>query len=254
MKVGLQLYSVRDECARDFFATLKAVSEIGYDGVEFAGFYGRTAPELRDQLQKLGLEVAGSHTSFNSLVLWARERTIAFNEALGNKNIIIPALPGELSSTRDDWFQFADFLNDLSASLKPHGMKIGYHNHWAEFVPLEGERPWDILGKRTRDVILQLDVGHAARSLGSTDEAVALLDKYPGRSLSVHVKDFSKTKGYNVIPGEGDINWHEFLSSCKRNGTEWLVIEQEEYPYGGSLQTAKRAFQRLDELLKSVQR
>ncbi|WP_449463639.1 sugar phosphate isomerase/epimerase [Tardisphaera miroshnichenkoae] len=252
MKVALQLYSIRNDCSKDFFGALKAVSELGYEGVEFAGFYGKSASDVRDQLDKLDLEVAGSHTSFNSLMLWARERTLNYNDVLKNKNVIIPSVPQELNVTKEDWYSFADYLNELAGVLKGRGMRLGYHNHWAEFAPLEGERPWDILGKRTKDVILQLDVGHAARSLGSADEAVALLDKYPGRSLSVHVKDFSKTKGYNVIPGEGDINWHEFLSSCKKNGTEWLIIEQEEYPYGTPLETAKRALQSLREKLASV--
>ncbi|MDP7976272.1 MAG: sugar phosphate isomerase/epimerase [TACK group archaeon] len=252
MKVALQLYSVRNDCSKDFFGTLKAVSELGYEGVEFAGFYGKSAVEVREQLDKLGLQAAGSHTGFNSLILWAEDRTISFNEALGNKNIIIPGLPQELSATKEDWYHFADFLNQLAVKLRAKGMRIGYHNHWAEFSPLEGERPWDILGKQTKDVILQLDIGHATRSLGSAQDAVAYLDKYPGRSLSVHVKDFSKSKGYNVVPGEGDIDWEKFLSACKRNGTEWLIIEQEEYPYGSPLETARKALQNVKEKLATV--
>ncbi|MGC8601968.1 MAG: sugar phosphate isomerase/epimerase family protein [Thermoprotei archaeon] len=252
MKVALQLYSVRNDCAKDFFGTLEAVSGLGYEGVEFAGFYGRSASEVRDRLDKLGLDVAGSHTGFNALILWSLDRTISFNQTLKNKNVIIPGLPGELATTKDDWYKFAGFLNELSGKLKPLGMRIGYHNHLSEFVQIEGERPWDILGKQAKDAILQLDVGHATRSLGSADEAIAQLDKYPGRYLTVHVKDYSKVKGYNVIPGEGDINWEKFLLACKRNGTEWLIIEQEEYPYGTPLETAKKALKNLREMLASI--
>jgi len=251
--VALQLYSLREDCRKDFFGTLEKVAGMGYEGVEFAGFYGKSAGEVRDKLRELGLGVAGSHTSFDSLVLWAFDKTVEFNEVLGNKNVIIPSLPGELRGGKKEWLSFANYLNELSRKLQPHGMRVGYHNHWDEFIPVEGERPWDIIGSNTvADVVLQLDVGHAARALGSPEEAIAQLDKYPKRSLTVHVKDFSKQKGYNVIPGEGDLNWEGFLSACKRNGTEWLIIEQEEYPYPPPVETAKRALNNLREFLKSI--
>jgi len=252
LRVAIQLYSLRQDCAKDFFGTLKSVADLGYDGVEFAGFYGKTPQEVREELDKLGLGVAGSHTGFNATILWAYRKTVDFNKAIGNKNIIIPGVPGELRQGKDDWYQFASFLNELSAKLSKEGLRVGYHNHVDEFALLDGERPWDILGKNTKDVILQLDVGHAVRALGSAEEATGLIDKYPGRTLTIHVKDYSKTKGYNVIPGEGDVDWHKLFSACKRNGTEWLIIEQEEYPYQPPLETAKKALENVRQILKTV--
>jgi len=164
----------------------------------------------------------------------------------------VPGVPEELIQTKQDWYSVASFFNDLSKKLRGQGIQIGYHNHQQEFRPLEGERPWDILGKNTQDVILQLDVGHAADGLGSVKEAIAQLDKYPGRSKTVHAKEFSREKGYNVVLGEGDIDWLSFLEACKRNGTEWVILEQEQYPYNPPIESVKRGFTKLSELMQSI--
>jgi len=252
MRIGLQMYSLRRDCAKDFFGTLEKVADVGFEGVEFAGFFGKSAGEVKDKLNELGLSVAGSHTSLNSVILWAYDRTIAYNRELGNKYIIVPGVPEELIQGKQDWYSLASFLNGFSKELFQQGIQIGYHNHQQEFHAVDGERPWDILGKNTQEVVLQLDVGHAADGLSSVEEAIAQLDKYPGRSKTVHAKEFSKEKGYNVVLGEGDIDWQSFLEACKRNGTEWVILEQEQYPYNPPIESVKRGFAKLSELMKSI--
>jgi sugar phosphate isomerase/epimerase len=107
-------------------------------------------------------------------------------------------------------------------------MRTGFHNHGAEFVPVEGKRPFEILAENTaKDVILQFDVG-AAMSVGA--DPVAWIKSQPGRTVSVHVKDYSKdpAKGYRVMLGEGDAPWEEIFQAAESvGGVEVYIVEQE---------------------------
>src|SRR6266852_8632753 len=98
--IGLQLYAVRDECAKDLPGTLSAVAEMGYAGVEFAGYYGYTAQSLRAMLEERGLKCCGAHTQLNTLMGDELVRTVEFNRALGNPSLIVPILPAERRATR----------------------------------------------------------------------------------------------------------------------------------------------------------
>ncbi len=231
LPVALQLYSVREDCKRDLAGTLKAIKEIGYDGVEiYAAQYEIPAKELRKLADDHGLKVIGSHTPFRAVQPEELERTIEYNQILGNPNIIVPSLPAERRSTRQGWIDTAKFLSDLAAQLKERGLRTGYHNHAFEFQPLEGELPWDTLATHSsQEVILQLDIGNAAHGTGV--DPVPFIGKYPGRSITVHVKDHSATNDKALV-GEGDIRWDEVFRLCETvGGTEWYIVEQESYAY-----------------------
>jgi len=160
--IGLELYSVRHDLAEDVAGTLKAVAEMGYEGVEFAGSPQHSAQELRTILDDVGLVCCGWHTPFNLVQDDTLEDTIEFNRIVGNQYIIIPGLPGNLTQTRDDWRKVADFFNQLVEKLAPHDMLTGYHNHSAEFKLVDGEMPWDTLFSNTGSgVVMQLDTGNA---------------------------------------------------------------------------------------------
>ena len=110
--IALQMYSVREECERDLPGTLKAVARMGYDGVEFAGYYGRAAQELRTMLDDLGLSVAGTHIGLDTLVGDPLAKTIEFNHVLGNRYLIVPWLPDEYRDSRAAWLKTAQQFND----------------------------------------------------------------------------------------------------------------------------------------------
>jgi sugar phosphate isomerase/epimerase len=227
--LGVQLYSVRKECEKDFVATIKQVAEIGYQGVEFAGFYDYTAPDLKTILDDHGLLCCGSHTPLADLTPETIDKTIEFNTTLGNKYLIVPWLPEEKRQSVDDWKKLAEDFNALAEKVKAQNMRVGYHNHDFEFKPLDGQLPWDIFAQNTnKDVILQLDTGNC--SLGGGD-ALATLVKYPGRAVTIHLKEHSTTNP-DAILGEGDIPWKEVFAFCETEGaTEWYIIEEEKDIY-----------------------
>jgi sugar phosphate isomerase/epimerase len=227
--VALQVYSVREAAAQDLRGTLEQIAEMGYAGVEFAGYYDTPAQALREMLDELGLKVAGTHTGWRTVQPEALAETIEFNRILGNKNLIVPGLPPERRGTREAWLQTAAFFDDLAEQLGPHGMRAGYHNHAVEFQPLDGENPWDTFARHTRPgVILQLDLGNAAH--GGADP-VAYLRKYADRAVTVHLKDYSPTNDKALL-GEGQIDFGEVFRICESSGrTEWYIVEQESYAY-----------------------
>lgn len=226
--VALQLYSIREECSKDLSAVLPQVAEMGYDGVEFAGFFDIPAKDLRQMLDDCGLRCAGSHTPIAHLDDEHRAATAEYNRTLGNRYLIVPGLPEEYRSSADAWRRTADTFNALAETLAAEDMQTGYHNHFHEFTPLDGQVPWDIFfGNTDERVIMQVDTGNARE--GGAD-AVSLLQKYPGRAVTVHLKEWTDDPGGAVI-GEGKLDWTEVFDACDAGGTtQWYIVEQEQYP------------------------
>jgi sugar phosphate isomerase/epimerase len=223
--IGLQLYSVRSECARDLPGTIEAVAKMGYKGVEFAGYYDRTAKQLRKMLDDNGLKCCGTHTAMDTLLGDNLAKTIEFNKILGNKYLIVPGLPGKYCESHQAWLDTAKLFNEIAEKVEPHGMLTGYHNHSVEFQAMNGELPWDTFyGNTRKEVVMQLDVGNA---IGGGVDPLPYLYKYPGRAITVHVKEHSKTDP-NAFVGEGDVNWKAFFALCRAVGsTEWYIVEYE---------------------------
>jgi sugar phosphate isomerase/epimerase len=227
--IGLQLYSIREACAEDLPGTLAAVAEMGYEGVEFAGYQGRSAEELRQMADDVGLAVCGTHIGLDTLLGEEFEQTVEFNQVLGNKFLIVPGLSADRTSSRGAWLETAAVFNEIAEKLRPLGMYTGYHNHKTEFAPMEGEAPWDAFLMNTiPEVVMQIDLGNCLR--GDADP-VQSLERYPGRALTVHLKEYSKTNERALI-GEGDVPWAEVFQLCETTGkTEWYIVEQESYAY-----------------------
>ncbi len=230
LPVGLQLWTVRTECAKDFPGTIAAVGKMGYDGVEFAGYYERTAQDVRKMLDDNGLKCCGTHTHLDTLLGDNLPKTIEFNKVIGNKYLIVPWLDPKTHRTKASWLEVAKIFNELAEKVKPEGMVVGYHAHAGDFEPIDGEMPWDILfGNTSKDVVMQIDTANTM--MGGADP-IAYLKKYPGRALTIHIKEYSATNKKALI-GEGDVNWKEVFRLCESTGgTQWYIIEEEsgEYP------------------------
>jgi sugar phosphate isomerase/epimerase len=162
LPIALQLYSIREDCARDLPGTLREVARMGYEGVEFAGYYGRTAGELRAMLDDLGLRCAGTHAQFPTILEDQLEQTVEFNRTLGNPFLIVPALPAERRASHQAWLDTARLFTETAERVRALAAVIGYHNHSIEFTALEGELPWDTFFSNTpQDVVMQVDIGNA---------------------------------------------------------------------------------------------
>ena len=227
--IAVQLYSVREACAADLEGTIKEIAGMGYDGVEFAGYYDRSAAELREMLDGNGLRVAGTHIGINTLLGDELEKTVTFNRELGNRYLIVPGLPEEYRDSCDAWRRTADVFTGIAAALTAHDMFTGYHNHFTEFAPMDGSIPLDVLCSNTPDtVVLQADIGNAMH--GGAD-VLDFVERYPGRARTVHLKEFSAENDQALI-GEGDADWDRVFGLCETQGvTDWYIVEQETYAH-----------------------
>ena len=227
--IGLQLYSVRGECEKDLPATLKAVADIGYVGAEPWGYNGdsldwqnHSSRDIRQMYDDNGLTCCGIHLSTGALLGDNLQRTIEFNQTLGN-NFLIVAMDKNRMSSREGIMELARILDDTTDKLQPHGMYTGYHAHGFDFATVDGEIAWDILFGNTRPaVIMQMDIGNCASGGG---DPLAALRKFPNRARSLHLKDFGGPE--DAVIGEGEADWPEVFRLVEtQQNTEWFVVEE----------------------------
>ncbi|MFM7107692.1 MAG: sugar phosphate isomerase/epimerase family protein [Planctomycetaceae bacterium] len=233
MRVSVQLYSVRGDCAKDFDAALAAVAKMGFEGVEFAGYHGYKdrAADLKKRLGDLGLAAAGTHIPTASLRGDALERTIEFHRDLGCPFLIVP---GDGDFTHPEKSKaLAETFNAAAEKLAAAGMACGYHNHQQEFGKDGDKTWWDLFAERTvKDVVLQLDVGWAVEA---GLDPVDLITRHAGRTRITHFKPTAKGPGKKAILGEDSVDWPAVIAACRdAGGTEWMTVEQETYPDGRS--------------------
>jgi sugar phosphate isomerase/epimerase len=239
--VGLELYSVRDELAKDLPGTVRGVAKMGYQCVEFYAPYYQWgldyARQVRNELDSLGVRCYSTHNSLESLKPDGINKAIELNQAIGSHFIVL-AHPGENISDLDGWKRIADLLNQANQTMSAQRLHAGYHNHDAEWRPIDGKRPMEILAASTdKSVMLQLDVGTCMEA-GS--DPVAWVEANPGRIRSMHCKDWSPQKGHKVLFGEGVTPWKKLFAAAEsKGGIEFYLIEQEgsDYP---EMETAER--------------
>jgi sugar phosphate isomerase/epimerase len=228
--VGLELYSVRNALKQDPEGTVRAVAQMGYQCVEFySPYYQWTEPQakqMRKLLDDLGIQCFSTHNDESNLTHEALGRTRDLNGILGCKYVVLAHAdpkPGP-----DGWKPIADELNAAAEELEPAGLHVGYHNHKAEFLATNGQRPMDVLAKSTKpSVVLQLDVGTC---LEAGSDPVAWINANPGRIRSIHCKDWSPdpAKGYTVLFGEGAADWKKIFAAAESvGGVEYYLLEQE---------------------------
>lgn len=245
-----QMYSVHKSLAKDFEGTTRAVAAIGYKGVEFFGGLTRPAEEIKKLIDETGLQIIGWHSNINDFSDENFAATVAYHKAIGNTSVVVPGLPAEMTESAAAWHKTAARFTEISRRLADEGMVTGYHNHYTEFTPVDGEIPWDILAAETpKEFILQIDNGNAMH--GGADPMV-YLKKYPGRAKSFHFKPYSATKGFDVVPGvDDDIPWQETVDELLKQGvTEWVIAEYETEALFGDVEGVKVCYENLGKFLK----
>jgi sugar phosphate isomerase/epimerase len=247
--IALQLYSVHQDCANDFFGTIEKVAKMGYDGVEFAGFHGKSAEEIKKVLDQLGLKVAGSHTGYQTLEDDQFEATVKFHKTIGCENLIIPWIPEEMRNTPEVCKKTAEWFTELAKKVAAVGLKTGFHAHSGDMKPLAGGKSaWDLLAAGTpKEFLLQYDTANGVD--GGAHAVQPILD-WPGRSASVHLKEWKG--GHGLAPvGEGDIPWAEVFKACETvGGTVWYIVEHENETETPAIVQVERCIQNLRKMGK----
>lgn len=230
--VGLQMYSLRDACAKDFLGTIRAVAEAGYEGVEFAGFFGQPADAVRQTAADAGLSIMGAHVAFDLLRGEHFAPTVAYHQALGNRRLVIPSLSQDLRGTPDACRRTIDELNALVEKLRPLGMETGYHAHFFDVEPMDdggtATTAFDLIAQGTpADFIMQVDTGNCVQ--GGACPA-AIMERYPQRAKQIHLKErYTKTAKWNLPLGSGDVPWARMFALAAAQGTEEYIVELESY-------------------------
>lgn len=253
-RLGVQLWSVKDEIKQDFEGTLTRIAGLGFQGVEFAGEFGpyKDNPAgLRAFMDRNKLQCAGAHVHFDQLTDARLEATTAFYKTLGCSNLVIPmdargaSVEGSTAMSRE--------LSALSSKLAPKGMRIGYHNHAQEMAGAVGSTPWDVIARNTpKESILQQDVGWTTFT---GKDPVAYVYKYPGRTVSTHYKaKFAPGSSGTPIIGQDKTDWAGLTRALRQVGaTQWIIVEQEEYPNGmGQLDTVAASLKGLQAVLAKM--
>jgi sugar phosphate isomerase/epimerase len=237
-KVAVQLYTVRDLMKDDFEGTIAKVAQIGYKEVEFAGYFGRTAQQVKDVLTKNGLTAPSTHVQYDELDD-KFPSVIEFSKTVGMSYVICPWIPEELRKSPDIWKQASEKFNKCGEQTKKAGMQFGYHNHWFEFLPTDGKLPYDELLKDCDASLVKMEMD-LCWIIAAGGEPVKYFEKYPGRFPLVHVKDL-KTKpdvtsggaqnyGDTVDlteVGSGIIDWKKIFAHSQQAGIKHYIVEHD---------------------------
>ena len=219
MDYGIQMYSVRDVTGKDLRSALKKISEIGYKYVEFAGFFGHPAEDVKAWLDEYGLKVSGTHSGLQELDN-DFDATVKYHKTIGNHNFIIP---GHDLSDQKKLDAFIEKVNAYAPALAKEGITLGYHNHSHEFMPnKDGSEIHEQLVYRTQ-MKLEIDTFWFYNAAGFS--AKGILERLKDRIEFIHIKDGFKG-GEGKPLGYGEAPLKEVYDTCKKNDV-LMVVESE---------------------------
>ncbi|CQR55472.1 sugar phosphate isomerase/epimerase family protein [Paenibacillus riograndensis] len=225
LKIGLQLYTLREELEQDFEGTIRKVAELGYAGVEFFHYFGRTAEQVNALLQETGLTALGAHRPYDAM-LNDTEQEISFNLSIGNRNLIVPYLTEE----QRNWEEVAVNLRKIGEQCSARGAVLSYHNHDFEFKEQFGGRTaFDGIFEEVPADLLQVEMDTCWVYYAGYDP-VEYIHKYAGRLPIIHLKDMKKREdgsAETVVLGEGEVKLEAILEAADAAGAEWAVVEQD---------------------------
>jgi len=240
--LGIQLWTVKDEAAKDLEGTLRKVYAAGFREIEFAGFYNKPAAETGKLLKDIGFSLVSMHANAGDISKKG-DQILADAKTLGLRYVVCSSpgvspekekLPWEermKSVDLGDWKWNADLFNKFGKQVKDAGMTFGYHNHSAEFKKFGDTTAFDYLWANTDPALvkIELDVGWVEVA---QHDPVAILNKYKDRVIALHVKDVAKRESADKEPasvalGEGVVDWKKVIGTAKANGTKAFFYEQE---------------------------
>ncbi len=260
LPIALQLYSVREELESDFYGTLKAVKEMGYDGVEFAGLGHKDPLEVKKILEEIGLKCMSSHAPTDEM---EKPGAFARYKALGCDYVVIPWM--SYGSQNQRLKENLELIYRLSEEANKEGLTMLYHNHDFEFKKVDGKCVLDIIYDTVPENLLKTQLDTCWVNFASFSP-VEYLNKYAGRSPLVHIKDYWEAEGNTGVPydligksredrenegfifkpvGHGIQDVPAILEASKAAGAQWIVVEQDESPERPALECAKMSIEYL---------
>jgi len=248
-RLGLQLYSLRDDAKRDLERTLADIAAAGYQDVELLGSFanfGMPPARLRAVLDRNGLRAPSTHVA--GMALDDIDRQLDEAQVLGHQYVVVASLPIAGKPTLDDYRRWADRLNEGGRRARARGIWIGFHNHAGDFTLIDGAVPYDLLAERTDPSVvrLQLDTGNLA-SAGR--DPLGYLQRFGSRYWSFHIKDVPRLGApTDTDLGKGVLDFRRILASIDDLDRKLLFVEQETYPTGTPLESVRRDFTYLSSL------
>jgi sugar phosphate isomerase/epimerase len=224
--VGLQLYTLREETKNDFIGTLKKVAALGYKAVEFAGYGGIPAAEMRKVLDDLGLKAPSSHVSLDTLTNGLNEQ-IEYSLAIGSEYIICPWLPDEKVTDPAQFAALMEQFHGFGEKIRAQGLSFGYHNHAFEFEKVDGQYILDRMYAAISPelMVAELDLYWVTKG---GESALEYLKKYKGRAPLIHVKDMANDeKGSFAEVGYGVIDYKPIFAAASDLGVKYYIVEQD---------------------------
>ncbi|MDD2328096.1 MAG: sugar phosphate isomerase/epimerase [bacterium] len=233
--IYLQLYSLREDIKADYAATIAKAAEMGYTGVEAAGyndgtFYGMSPAEFKKSIEDAGMEVLSSHagkpladpaadTNWEETWAWWDSAIQAHKEA-GMKYLVVAWIP--TPKTLADLQAYCDYFNQIGEKCNAAGIKFGYHNHKFEFTEVEGELMYDYMLNNTdpAKVFFQMDVywvGEGGKN------PVDYFNNYPGRFELLHIKDELE------LGKSGKVDFEGIFNNVEKSGARYMIVEVERY-------------------------
>ena len=238
-KVGVQLYSVREAMKADFEGSIAKVAAIGYKEVEFAGYFDHTPQQVRAAIDKNGLTSPACHVDY-ALLGDKWPATLESSKIIGQSYIINPWIPEELRKTEDDWKRAAATFNRAGEASQKAGIQFGYHNHWFEFLPVNGKLPYDTLLELCDPNLVKMELDLCWITVGGGDP-LKYFDRYPGRFPLVHVKDVKAVPKVTTAGGQdfgsslkditevgsGIIDWKKIFAQSEKAGIKHYIVEHD---------------------------
>jgi len=229
---------VRDLMKDDFDGTIAKVAKIGYKEVEFAGYFGRTGAQVRAACDKNGLAAVSTHVQYDELDD-KFPAVVETSKTIGLKYIVCPWIPEELRKSPDIWKQAAAKFNHCGEQSKKAGMQFAYHNHWFEFLPVEGKLPYDELLKECDANLVKMELDLCWITAAGGDP-VKYFNLHPGRFPLVHVKDlktlpkvtaggaqnYGDTVDLTEV-GSGVIDWKKIFAQSEKAGIKHYIVEHD---------------------------
>lgn len=242
-RIGIQLYTVRDRMAEDVPGTLEAIAEIGYDEVEFAGYFDHTPAAIKKMIDDLGLVSPSAHVSLDD-IRTSPEQLIETAHTLGNGYIVLGWLAPEERGTLDQYRGHIDLVAAFAEQCRDARLQFAWHNHDFEFIELEGQRPMDMILDRTDADLVQMELDLYWSTKANVDP-FAYFDRYPGRFPLCHVKDMAADTSMADV-GDGTIDFATIFAASERAGLNHYYVERDDSTE--TLKTAANSYRAVSEL------